>query len=262
MNVLKTAIVDLKEGFKRFGLSATLAWEDLKDRYRRSALGVTWIILAFLGFILVKALVFGKLFEGEDFDYFTHLVVGFALFGFISASISGGADVFTINKAWILSTNLPYTVYANTLIIRSIFELAIIAIPAAITIIWLGNPRPNFLWTIPPALLVYYATALGLCFAFGPIGTRFRDFVYFLQSITRILFFATPIVWVATPDTTRGLIGTYNPLTYFLDLIRMPINEGKVSIFAWMICGLFCLAIWIVGVIAFSVSKRKIALWL
>lgn len=262
MNALKTAIVDLKEGFKRFGLSATLAWEDLKDRYRRSVLGLLWIIIAFLTFVLVMLLIFGRIFDAEGFDYTTHLVVGFAVFGFISSLIPGSGDVFAVNKAWILSTNLPYSVYANALVLKSFFELAIVGATAALLVIFLGNPNPGHLWTIIPALALYYLTALGLCFAIGPIGTRYRDFVYLLQSVTRMLFFATPVFWVATPDTSRGLISMYNPATYFLDIIRLPINEGRVSMTAWMICGLCCLGLWVIGFISFSVSKRKIALWL
>ena len=240
----------------------SLAWEDLKDRYRRSVLGLIWIVLSFLGFILIKALVFGNTYGGGDFDYFSHLVVGFALFGFIAASIPGGADVFANNKSWILSTDLPYTVYANMLVIRSMIELAIVSAAAAVTVIWLGNPTPGHIWTVFPAILLYYLTALGLCFAFGPIATRYRDLVYFLQSMMRMLFFATPIIWVAAPGSTRGVIATYNPLTYFLDIVRKPINEGVVSELAWIICGSCCLGIWIMGLLIFSTTKRRIALWL
>lgn len=259
---MKTAIVDIVQGFKRIGLSTSLAWEDLKDRYRRSVLGLIWIVLAFLGFILIKSLIFTSLFEGDGYDYFSHLVIGFAIFGFISASIPGGADVFALNKVWILSTDLPYTVYVNMLVIRSMIELLIVAVAAIICVLWLGRVTPGHLWTLFPALLLYYMTAMGLCFLFGPIGTRYRDLVYFLQSITRMLFFATPIVWVATPDTTRGIVGMYNPLTYFLDILRMPIIEGKVSLLAWGISGGVCLGIWIFGLIVFSATKRRIALWL
>lgn len=262
MVILKTVFVDLRDGFKRFGLSISLAWEDLKDRYRRSVLGVIWIVLSFLGFILVKALVFGDTYSSGGFDYFSHLVVGFALYGFIAASIPGGADVFANNKSWILSTDLPYTVYANMLVIRSMIELVIVAAAAAFAVIWLGNPTPGHVWTVFPAILLYYVTALGLCFAFGPIATRYRDLIYFLQSLMRMLFFATPIIWVATPGSTRGLIATYNPLTYFIDIVRMPINEGEVSTFAWMISGACCLGIWVFGLCLFSITKRRIALWL
>ncbi|MEM1087888.1 MAG: hypothetical protein AAGH90_09165, partial [Pseudomonadota bacterium] len=124
---MKTALMDLSKGFGRFGLSTSLAWEDLKDRYRRSVIGLIWIVFAFLGFIVIKALIFTSVFKGDEYDYFSHLVIGFAIFGFISASIPGGADVYATNKVWILSTDLPYTVYSNMLVIRSMIELAIVS---------------------------------------------------------------------------------------------------------------------------------------
>lgn len=259
---MKTVFVDLRDGFKRFGLSTSLAWEDLKDRYRRSLLGLIWIVLAFLGFVLIKALIFGDLFNADGYDYFSHLVIGFALFGYITALLPGGGDVFALSRVWILSTDLPYTVYANMLVIRSMIELIFVAVAAAICVIWLGNVSPGKVWTLLPAIILYYVTGLGWCFVCGPIGTRYRDLVYLLQSITRMLFFATPIIWVATPGSTRGLIATYNPLTYFIDIIRKPLIEGEVPVFSWLVCLCCCLGIWIVGLIVFSLTKRRIALWL
>ena len=120
---MRAAIADIAEGLKRLDLSFAIAWEDLKDRYRRSYIGLAWIILSFLAFILVKALVFSGFFDQADYDFFSHLVIGFALFGFMSATISGGAHLFVANRTWILSTNLPYTVYAHVLAIRSLVEL-------------------------------------------------------------------------------------------------------------------------------------------
>jgi ABC-type polysaccharide/polyol phosphate export permease len=256
------AIRDIIAGSQRLDLAFALALEDLKDRYRRSYLGLAWIVLSFLAFILIKTLVFGELFEGPDYDFLSHLVIGFALFGFASGVIGGAANLFVQNRTWILSTNLPYTLYAHTLAMRSLAELGLIALAAVILVATLGQSTPAHLWTVPPAIVLYYTTAIGLCLLFAPIGARFRDFVYAVQTVMRMLFFATPIIWIATPGTLRGEIAKWNPLTYYLDIIRLPIIEGRIPIFAWGVCLLLVIVIWTIGLIVFHRTKRQVPIWL
>jgi len=88
-------------------------------------LGLAWIIIPFLAFISIKAVVFAGLFDKAGYDFFSHLVLGFALFGFISSVISGGVSRFVADRSWILSTNLPYSLYACTLTLHSLFELGL-----------------------------------------------------------------------------------------------------------------------------------------
>ncbi|MEM1375776.1 MAG: ABC transporter permease [Pseudomonadota bacterium] len=257
-----TAISDIVDGSRRFNLAFALAWEDLKDRYRRSYIGLAWIILSFLAFILVKQLVFSGFFENDDYDFFSHLVIGFALFGFINSTVSGAANLFVSNRTWILSCNLPYTIYAHVLALRSLAELAIIAIAAAFLIAMSGDARPGFVWSLFVAVSLYYVTAIALCLAFGPIGVRYRDFVYALQTVMRVMFFATPIIWVAQPGTIRGAIAFWNPLTYYLDIIRVPIIEGRVPWGSWGITLAFTSIIALLGLWNFSRTKRNVPLWL
>lgn len=259
---MQKATVDLFAGAKRIDLAATLAFEDLVDRYRRSYVGLAWIILSFLAFILVKSLIFGGLFATDDYDFFSHLVIGFAIYGFISSAISGGASIFISNRTWILSTNLPYSVYIHVLAIRSLVELGLVGLAAAILVFTMGDISPGHLWSVPFAIIPFYISTIGICLAIGPLSTRHRDVVYAIQTLMRILFFATPIIWLPTPGTMRGTIATWNPLTYYIDIVRVPIIEGQLPLISWSIVGALTALLLVCGMIVFSRTKQAIPLWL
>lgn len=259
---LITTYDDLKLAFGSLRISWALAVEDLKDRYRRSYIGLAWIILSFLAFILIKALVFSGVFDQSDYDFFSHLVIGFALFTIINQIITGGAALFVTNRTWILSTNQPYTLYANTLIIRGFAELALLAFASLILIGWMGQIHPAHLFTIPVALALYYLTGLGVCLLLAPIGVRLRDVIYAVQTVMRMMFFATPIIWVPTPGTIRGLIAQWNPLTYYLDIVRVPLIEGRFPALSWLVCCIITALVVLAGWLVFGTMKRRVPVWL
>ncbi|MBW3096892.1 ABC transporter permease [Pseudohoeflea coraliihabitans] len=256
------ALHDLKQGFSKSSLSFELAVEDLRDRYRRSYIGVAWIMISFLAFIVIKQVVFSGLALVEGYDFFSHLVIGFTLFTFMSAIIPGAANLYFANRTWILSSNLPYVLYINKLIFHSFIELLLVSTVATLLIVIFGDARPANIWTILPSLLVYYLSAFALCLTLGPIGARWRDSVYAIQAIMRMLFFATPIIWVASPGTVRETIAKWNPLTYYLDIIRVPLITGEIPVEAWLVttsCTTLLLAL---GIIVFTATRKRIAHWL
>lgn len=260
--MLSIAINDILEGTRRMPMAVVLAWEDLKDRYRRSYLGLAWIILSFIAFIVVKSLVFSGLFDQPGYDYLSHLVIGFALFGFVSQVITGAAHLFIANRTWILSTNLPYSLYAHVTALRALLELGLVSVAALILVVTMGSVQPGALWSLPPAIALYYLTAFGLSLALAPLGARMRDLVHAVQTIMRVLFFATPIVWVATPGTMPATIAKWNPVTYYLDIIRVPLIEGHLPVTAWAMCLAVTLAALATGLIIFSQTKKGVPRWL
>ena len=253
---------DIVDGFARLPVASALALEELRDRYRRSYIGLSWVLVSFIAFILVKQLVFAQIFEMEGYDFLSHLVIGFALFNFISSIFRGGAALFVMNRTWLLSSNFPYTLYINKLILKSIIELFLLTIASAIMIISLGDVRPGALWSVPLAIIFYFLSAYGTCLLLAPLGAMFRDGIYAVQTMTRILFFATPIIWLPTPGTIRGEVAKWNPLTYYIQIIREPLMVGEVSWIAWLV--VFCLTALLLcsGALVFAATRKKVAYWL
>ena len=58
---LKLALLDWTRAARLGSLWTSLALEDLRDRYSRTALGLLWIVVSFALFVAVKIVVFGQL---------------------------------------------------------------------------------------------------------------------------------------------------------------------------------------------------------
>ena len=259
---ISIAVSDICNGYRRFSTSFWLALEDLKDRYRRSVLGVLWIVISFIGFLLIKLLVFKDLFDSGNYDFFSHLVIGFAIFTYMSAIIPDGANMNVANRSWILSSNFPYTLYVNRLVMRAACEFGLIGIASFILIKLYGNVNPGNLWTILPAISVYYVASIGTCYLLAPIGTRFRDVVHAVRTMMRMVFFATPIIWIPAPGTIRAEMAKWNPFTYYIDIIRAPIITGKVPVDSWVLVLVMTAILLAAGMVVFTLTKRKVPGWL
>ncbi|AKI03392.1 ABC-type polysaccharide/polyol phosphate export systems, permease component (plasmid) [Hoeflea sp. IMCC20628] len=260
ITAMNTLTADLKDGFSRYTLAVALAREDLLDRYRRSFVGIAWIVISFLLFIGVKSMVFSGFFLPEDYDFFSHLVIGFAIFSFINLIVTQGANLFFANRTWILSSSTPYTVYIHSLVIRAFIELALVSVTSALLIVAFGDVDWRQAWIILPGAAVYYVTAFGLCLLTAPLSVSIKDIVHALQAVMRVTFFATPIIWVAEPDTLRGTVAFWNPLTYYIDIVRVPLLESRFPSESWIVVGVLTTLICFLGAVTFNRLKPRVAI--
>ena len=74
---LTLALHDLWAGLSSIYLWPLLGWQDIKQRYRRSAIGPFWITLSYGTLILGMGLLYGKLLQQDMSEYLPYLAVGF-----------------------------------------------------------------------------------------------------------------------------------------------------------------------------------------
>ena len=105
------ASLDLKQGLAMYSLWWALAWQDTKQRYRRSVLGPFWIT-ASTG-VLVGAMgpLYGALLEQDLGSYTQHLAVSLILWMFISTSVNEAGTVFVGAEGYIKQVALPLSIY-------------------------------------------------------------------------------------------------------------------------------------------------------
>ena len=76
----------------------------------------------------------------------------------------------------------------------------------------------------------------------------------------RIGMFVTPIFWTHAPgDSIRAVILNWNPFTYFLEIVRAPIVDGRVPLHALAVCGSISpWGLWAVAVLLLGRYRRQI----
>ncbi len=254
---------DLIAGMRMTDLWLTFAWDEVQQRYRRSILGVLWIMIAYAMFVGGVAVIFSA-FTRQDGSFFViHVALGYAAFSFITGNVTDGCTVFTGARAWIHSIALPLSVHVYRSICRSIFTFCLQLIVAAMIIVAAGwQPSWLNLWVLP-AIMMLLLNAVAVQYLMGLISARFRDVSHLVTSITRLLLFVTPILW--TRFDLRGIrsdLMDFNPVAHYVEIFRAPLMGLEPRPLSWIVVLAMTVLIWIAAAVAASRMRRRLAYWL
>lgn len=238
----KAAWDDLMRGAKAHELWLELGWQDIKQRYRRSALGPLWITIATGVMAAALGLLYGMLFQIPVREFLPHVTVGLIMWGFIAGCIQQGSNVFIENEGLIKQLPSALSVHVYRLVWRQLLFLAHnLIIWLLLVIIFRINLGWSVLLAIPAlALLVINGVWAGMFF--GIIATRFRDVAPLLDALVQLAFYVTPIVWTTSTLKSQGgavaeraKIAEINPLFHYLEIVRAPMIGQPVAAYHWWI---------------------------
>lgn len=257
------ALSDLVEGLGAFQLWAAFAWDEIQNRYRRSTLGIAWIVVSFLMFVGAIAVFFGG-FSNLDARNFTgYVAVNYAIFLFLIGNVTDGCEVFHSSRAWIKSSRLPQSIYVFKSVARSLFTFSINISMAIVMLLVLGMKLTPIAFMAVPAFILLLLNAIWVQMILGYIAARFRDVPHLVSAITRILFFVTPILWVRHEATgLRDTIATLNPFTHALEIFSAPLLGRAADPLSWTVMLWLTLAGFVSALVVGAFGNRRLAYWL
>ena len=112
----------------------------------------------------------------------------------------------------------------------------------------------------PLLLFVFIILLLGIALILSTIGVYVRDLDNIWSVFSQLLFFMTPIFYVAKSDSLIYKLNLFNPLFYFLEIFRGLTIYKNFPPF-WMI-GIFIfmsLSFFTVGLLIFNRYSKKFA---
>ncbi|GGY56492.1 ABC transporter permease [Parvularcula lutaonensis] len=261
---IRAVLRDLAQGWSMRAVWRTFAWDEIQSRYRRSALGLAWIVLSYLMFAGGIALFFGGLANSEGFGYFHYIAVGYPVFTLLVGNLSEGCWVFRGASSWIQSSSMPYSVYVFKGVARSAFPFAI-QITAAVVVLLLTGWRPTLpvILLCVPALLLILATAIPLQLCLGFLGARYRDLQHLIASVQRLLIFITPVIWIY--EDTSGLrraLAIFNPLTHYLEVFRAPMLGRVPPLESMVIAPALTVLTWLLALFVAARMRKNLPFWI
>jgi ABC-type polysaccharide/polyol phosphate export permease len=243
-------------------LWTALGFEDLIERYRRSYLGVTWLIASFALFILVYMLVFGHGSGLSAADYTLYVTIGFGLWNFMAGIVGESCTAYTGSGNWIQGTAIPYPVFILQMLYRNWLVFLLTIAVVLVAMLWLEDQwQWNMLWALP-GLLVYVITPLWLTAIFAPLCARYHDLFHAVQTVMRLLFFATPILWLPTQREQLAVLAHWNLLTYFIDIVRAPLLGEGLPVHSWIIVGIANAIGIVAGGVTYMFTRNRVVYWL
>lgn len=255
------AFTDLKKAVLQYRVWLHLGWVEVKQRYRRSIIGPWWISLSMLIFILMMGIVFSRLFHQSLREYIPFFTAGFLFWSFISTSVVEAAEVFKSNGGLIKQINLPFSLYVFKHIVRQVICLMHNAVVYFLVCIFFQINAGWTIFLVIPGLLLLSLNLCWICFLVSIICARFRDMVPIINSCVQIAFFITPISWMPRLLDQNPSILKYNPLSYFLEVVRAPLL-GEIPLWInWSVNGVLAISGCIVTFLIFALVRNRIAFW-
>jgi ABC-type polysaccharide/polyol phosphate export permease len=252
---------DWLEAFRRHPLWCALALEDLRDRYRRTSLGLAWVVLSFGAFVVVKVTIFGQLSTASPAEFAMFVIIGFGLWTHISSLVLDSCTAYIHSRPWILAASVPYPVFLLQAVYRNWLVFALIGVVMIGSLFWKPTPwTPAMLWALP-AIVVYAINSVWIAAVLAPVCARFRDAHHLVQTVMRLLFFATPILWMPAPGSFLDRVAQLNPISHFIAIVRDPLIHDTVPAVSWVVV-LAITAIGVpAGVLCYARTRDKIVFW-
>jgi ABC-2 type transport system permease protein len=255
------ALLDLKESLSRWQYAASLGWEDLKLRYRRSTLGPLWLTVGMAMLAVALSVVWSTLFQMELKDIFAYLTAGLIVWQYVSGNLTESCNTFVAQAEIIRSVRVPLTLHAIRLCVAQFLAFAHgLPVYAAVAAIF-GVPLTWSTLALVPGLALLFLNSVWLSVFMGMVGARYRDVAPILGSIMPMIFLVSPIVWKVEMLGTRGEIATLNPITHFLAVVREPMLGQLPQTSSYCVV----LSVTVLGLVAaFSVFRRyrtRIVYW-
>lgn len=224
----------ISEQIKYFTLIFQMAIYENKSKYQMHYLGIIWQFIMPLVQIGVYWFIFGVGIRSRapvgDTPFFVWLIAGLVPWFFISAAIIQGSNSVYAKINLVSKMKFPVSVLPTINIVSNGFNFIIMLIFAQCVMI-INKVYP----TVQTLQLIYYiiatiALVFSLALLFSTLSTIVRDFQNILQSVMRLLFFMTPILW--DPSTLSDLyhnILKLNPFYYLIIGYRQSfLSEGWI----------------------------------
>jgi ABC-type polysaccharide/polyol phosphate export permease len=256
------ALEDFRRGLASPQIWRTLAWQEIKQRYRRSTLGPFWLTISAGILVAFMGPLYGRLFGQEVSAYFPYLAVGIIVWQLIAAIISESGTVFSSAEQYITQLRMPFTVHAlrmvsrNAIIFAHNFVIILLVLVAFVPGWYLGA------WLALPGLLALLANGIWLGLLLGMLCVRFRDVLPILSSLVQVAFFMTPVLWRREMLGRHTWAADVNPLHHFIEVVRAPLLGQAPGALSWSVV----LGVTVLGFVftlaVFARYRARIPYWL
>jgi ABC-type polysaccharide/polyol phosphate export permease len=253
---------DIIDGMTNIDLWARIGWRDIKQRYRRSALGPFWVTISMAFMIGTMGVLYGMIFKMELKTYLPFICLGFIFWELISKSITEGELAFLELEGLIKQIRLPLTIHIARFIWRNVIVFAHNLIIFVLVAVVFGiNPGWAGFLVIPGLLLVLLNLAW-ITLLLATLCARFRDVPMIVTTVVQMLFFVTPVFWNPEIMPRRTVLVHGNPFYHMLEVLREPLLGHVPPLENWLFLLATLIVGWSVTFILFTKFRRRIAYWL
>jgi ABC-2 type transport system permease protein len=181
-------------------LTLTLATTDFKLRFYGSALGYAWTLVRPFAFFGVVWFVFSEIVHAGAGvkNYAAYILLSLTMYQYFGGIVAASLSCLVDRQNLLRKIRFPRLVIPLAVTLQALFDLGMTLLAVFIFLMFLGvYPTWSWLEMIPlVAFLTVFATGLGLLLSV--LFVRFRDIQPIWDVGGQMLFYASPILYVAT----------------------------------------------------------------
>lgn len=220
-----------------------LAGNILKNRYKRSLLGILWMLLNPLLQTIVLAIAFGALFKSELPRYPIYLLSGLLAWNFMTQTTQYAMGVMAGGGGLLKRIYIPRATYIVAVVGNGLINFLVSILPLALIMLAFQHPVSASWLFLPFSILILAVFTLGLALLLSTASVFFTDSIDIYQIVVQAGFFLTPIMYPSSvlpvPLSDWLLL---NPFCGLIELFRLPIYGNTVPD-AGLIAGTTALAL-------------------
>lgn len=257
----RQAVQDVRGALGLWELCWTLAWLDIKLRYRGSVLGPFWLTLSTALMVGSMGVIYATLFAMDMSHYMSFLALSLVLWAFMNGLVTEACVAYTGEESSIRSMRVPYTLYAARIVVRNLLILGhnLVVVVGVDLVMWTW-PGGSALLALP-GLLVWLIDGVAAGLLLGALCARFRDIPPIVASLMQMAFFVSAVIWLPSQLKTHEWMLAFNPLFTLLEIVRGPllgyVPSAAIYVSALLSSVVLCIVAWLV----FVRVRGRIAFW-
>lgn len=236
-----------------------LARIELKNKFRRSKLGILWTFVSPLCLTAIMSIVFATAFKQDIGSYAPYILSGILCWDVFSGAFIGGSYSIIANDAYIRQFNHPITIYTlkSAIVYTISFAIALLALVAWILFV---SPMNIFvaIFSLPLTMLIFFGFAWAGCTISAFTATKYRDYPQLVPLVLQTLWYISPVFFQREMFETVPLLETWfklNPITHMLQLVRAPFLDGSLPTLQNYLFSIGLTAV--LAIIAYHINKKE-----
>lgn len=208
------------------GALYSLAWRNVRSRYKQAALGMSWALIQPAIQVGVFTVLFGMIARvpSGDVPYPLFALAGLLPWNLFGRIVSDGSQSLVTNQHIITKLFFPRIFLVLAGGASAFLDAAVTAVMLAVFMIVYEVAPGSTVWLVIPALIGLSTFAYGFAALLAAINARWRDVQHTVPFLLQIGLFLTPVLYppVIVPQRVAWL-AVLNPLTGWIGLFRSSV---------------------------------------
>ena len=218
----------LADVYQYRGALYSLAWRNVRSRYKQAVLGMSWALIQPLVQVGVFTVLFGMIARvpSGDVPYPVFALAALLPWNLFARVVSDGSQSLVTNQHIVTKLFFPRIFLVIAGGASAFLDALVTAVMLALGMAAYGVTPGADLWLVIPAFLGLAFFAYGFSALLAAVNARWRDVQHTVPFLLQIGLFLTPVLYppVLVPQRFRWL-AALNPLTGWIELFRASILD-------------------------------------